>query len=236
MLSFAGVREPVSGQVTGGVVADSVTVKGNWGGMTSGFYVAGGYQRLTGMNVLTNSRIDASAGAYWRVASLPYGDLTAGFTVFGMGYDRNLRYFTLGQGGYFSPQRYLLLGVPIGFRGQHNRVQYDISGTIGSQSFREEASQYFPMTRSLQAVSGLTYAGQNVTSLNFSFDSQVRYRLTPTWQFVGFVSANNARNFTAASIGASIVYTFRPSSLTPAPFEHSVPDWRGRQPFDRRNW
>jgi len=46
-----------------------------------------------------------------------------------------------------------------------------------------------------------------------------------------FVTASNARNYTAASAGIFAKYTFeeRPMSFDNA--LPSVPDWRGQQPF-----
>jgi len=51
---------------------------------------------------------------------------------------RNQRYFTFGQGGYFSPDSYVLLNSPFSWEGHPmNHVAYKINGSIGVQSFYE---------------------------------------------------------------------------------------------------
>ncbi|MFL6465081.1 MAG: cellulose synthase subunit BcsC-related outer membrane protein, partial [Bryobacteraceae bacterium] len=54
MLSYAGVRDPSSNQIWGGVVANSASVLGHWGDDKSGFYAGAGYQSLTGRSVASN--------------------------------------------------------------------------------------------------------------------------------------------------------------------------------------
>jgi hypothetical protein len=39
--------------------------------------------------------------------------LSVGVSGTGMHYDRNVNFFSVGHGGYFSPQRYLLGSVPV---------------------------------------------------------------------------------------------------------------------------
>ena len=64
--------------------------------------------------------MDGDGGAYWTAwKSSEYGNLVAGMNFFGMHYERNLRYFTYGQGGYFSPGAYLLAAVPLTFNGHY---------------------------------------------------------------------------------------------------------------------
>ena len=45
---------------------------------------------------------------YWRVMDLRDSTLTVGFNLSALHYEYNLSGFTLGQGGYFSPQQYFL--------------------------------------------------------------------------------------------------------------------------------
>jgi hypothetical protein len=137
LLSYAGVRDPSTGLVWGGVVATGITGRGNWGTAESGIYSDLGYQYITGTRVANNSRISGTIGSYWRVRSQPEGNLTLGLNFSGMHYDKNLRYFTLGQGGYFSPQSYFLFNVPVHWRGiYHNRFEYSVDGSLGKTDSR----------------------------------------------------------------------------------------------------
>lgn len=103
-LSYAGLRDPgsagagIPGNAWGGVVASGGDVQYSRGSTITGFYVSAGGQSIDGDHVQTNRRIDGSAGAYWRVRSIPdQTNVTVGVNFFGMHYAHNLTYFTYGH-------------------------------------------------------------------------------------------------------------------------------------------
>ena len=232
LLSYAGVQDPVSKSVWGGVIANSASVQGNWGDARSGFYTVLGYQMITGKQVEENKRMDASVGTYWKVLNLPEGALTVGLNLSGMHYDKNLRYFTVGQGGYFSPQRYFLLNVPVHFNGTYRRqFQYSVSGSLGSQHFQEDASPYFPTLPTLQGRNGPYYSALTSTGLNYSLEAKGTYQISPNWYAGGFLSVNNARYYSSTTAGMFVKYSFRPQPMMENSQASSIPDWKGQQPF-----
>ena len=138
MLSYAGEKDPLTGEIWGGVVATGAEGNLSLGSAQTGFYVQGGGSQLTGVNVNNNSRIYGSTGAYWTVYSNQYGVLKMGANMTGLHYAENQRYFTVGQGGYFSPDSYLLLNAPFNWQSRPiNRFVYTIKGSLGVQSFHE---------------------------------------------------------------------------------------------------
>jgi hypothetical protein len=232
MLAFSGAKDPQTGQTWGGVMANTAGLQGRWGDDKSGFYANAAYQVLDGRNVARNTGVNGGFGTWWKVAVLPTGSLTVGMNFSAMHYDRNLRYFTFGQGGYFSPQQYFLFNVPVRWAGTYGRrLQYTIGGSLGLQHFAEDASDYYPTDAALQARLGYRYQALSNTGANFSFDTRVNYQMAPHWILGAFVTASNARNYTAASAGLFVKYTFeeRPMSFQNA--LPSTPDWHGQQPF-----
>lgn len=211
LLSYAGVRDPGTGQLWGGVMANGVSAAGSWGSAASGFYTGIGYQYITGRGVADNRRVDGNVGAYWKVWTQPSGALTIGLNLSGMHYDKNLRYFTLGQGGYFSPQTYFLFNVPITWKGTYRQFQYSVVASLGSQYFEEDSSPYFP----LQTRSRYYYPSQITTSANYSLDMKGAYRLGDNWLLGGFIDLNNTLNYTTQTIGFYLRYQERP--FTPGP-------------------
>ena len=151
-LSYAGLRDPgsvtstYSGNIWGGVVSNAANAQYSRGDESSGYYAGLGGQYITGLNVETNNRIDGVAGAYWKIISVPgSGELTVGANFFGMHYAHNLRFFTYGQGGYFSPSVYFLANVPFTIKGQYgDHIHYLVAGALGLQAFQEDSSLYFP--------------------------------------------------------------------------------------------
>ena len=232
MLSYAGVQDPSSGRVWGGVISNRFSARLNEGDAASGFYGGVGYEVLTGTGVADNKRIDGNVGTYWRVLNTPKGSLTVGASLFAMHYDKNLSYFTLGQGGYFSPQSYFLFSVPVTWEGKFDKkLTYKISGSLGSQHFSEDATPFFPINAALQLNGNPYYAAQAVTGASYSLDARLSYRLTPNWLLSGILNANNTRNYSAQTIGVNVRYLFR----QPQAAEVSMPpmsDWRGWDPAE----
>jgi hypothetical protein len=229
VLSYSGVRDPDSGLTFGGVMATGGSIKGNWGSGTSGIYVSGGYQKLQGQQVADNSRIDGNVGTYWRVLERPTGSLTVGMNLTGMHYDKNLRFFTLGQGGYFSPQSYFLFNTPIRWVGKWQRIEYLVAGSLGSQYFEEDSTPYFPLASPGQA--NPYYTGQAKTSANYSLELRAGYRLAPNWYLGGFVTANNTQNYTSQAVGFNVRYLIMQAPSVSSDFQMTpVPDWRGVSP------
>jgi cellulose synthase operon protein C len=228
-LSFAGERDSTTNQVWGGVIANSASVMGNWGDDKSGFYTSVGYQAIRGKAVAPNSRVDANMGGYFKILTTQNGSLTAGLNFSGMHYDKNLRYFTLGQGGYFSPQQYFLANIPLRWTGSWNRVlQYSIAGSLGVQHFAEDASPFFP----LQDRSGArgSYQAMARTGGNYNLDFRLGYRLTPQWIAGAFANVGNSRDYRNAGAGIFLRYLFQPRPLLSEISADSIPDWKGAQP------
>lgn len=231
MLSYSGARDPKSGQIWGGVMSNSATIQGHWGDANSGIYASGGYQVVNGRNVVSNTGFNGNFGTWWKIATLPEGSLTVGMNFSAMHYEKNLRYFTYGQGGYFSPQQYFLFNVPIRWAGTHDRMQYAIGGSIGLQHFSEDESDFYPENAFLQSSQNSRYPALTSTGANFSFDGRLAYQLAPHWLLGAFATASNARNYTATSAGLFVKYTFEERPMSFVNEGTSIPNWRGQDPL-----
>lgn len=221
-LSYAGLRDQGSksptyvGNTWGGVVTTGGELQLAFGGSQSGWYIQGGGQYISGRHVEDNTRLDGDAGAYWSVLHHPdYGNLTIGMNFFGMHYDHNLRYFTYGQGGYFSPDSYMLGGVPVTFNGHHGaRFHYRAIGSFGLQAFNESASPYFPLDPTIQFSRGNPYYGENTSvSANYSFEGEGAYAIAEHWYIGGYMSFNNTRDYASSKGGFYVRYLFRPQPM-----------------------
>jgi cellulose synthase operon protein C len=228
LLSYAGAMDPGSGAVWGGVVSNSVALHLKHDASASGQYFIGSAGLLRGQNVADNWNVQGILGAYWRVVSVGQGGLSVGLNAVGMHYDRNLNFFSLGHGGYFSPQRYLLGSIPISWFGRHRRVEYEISGSGGVQDIQEHASPYYP---TLLSSTPSYYLGSEREGLNYSAAARVDYRIGGHFSLGMFASANNARDYDSRSIGVSLKLLTNRLPATTGFRLKAVPDWRGRQPY-----
>ena len=223
-LSFAGLRDEGSvtptyvGNTWGGVIANSGEVQIHSGDALSGWYLQGGGQYLTGLHVANNQRIDGDGGTYWTVWHNPeYGSLVAGMNFFGMHYERNLRYFTYGQGGYFSPGAYMLAAVPLTFNGHYGpKFHYRVVGSLGMQAFQEDSAPYFPLDPAYQAAHGNPmYPGRTSVGGNYNLETEGSYSIADHWYVGVYTDFNNSRDYASDKVGFFVRFLSRSQPTNP---------------------
>lgn len=231
LLSYAGTVDDRSGTVWGGVTATGGRAELGLEQGPFGVYGYGSYHFVGGKNVLDNNRYEGGAGAYYKVVNEPNMELTAGVSATALSYDKNLRYFTLGHGGYFSPQRYFSLNVPVEWTGRSGQLAYKFDGSVGIQAFRENSAAYFPTNAALQsswesaaaaanATAGgpagvswkTSYPGQSKTGLGFRLGGAAEYRLAPKWVVGGRLALDNASDYFQAAGLLYVRYNFEASN------------------------
>ena len=83
-----------------------------------------------------------------------------------MDFDRNLSNYTLGQGGYFSPQNYMAVTLPVSLTRKVDKWDLALNGSVGYQSWRQDQSNYFPGHGTLQSeLNTLASSNDNVDSV-----------------------------------------------------------------------
>lgn len=227
LLSYAGTVDDVTGRTWGGVTATGGRVEVGVEQGRFGMFGYGGLHVLTGKNVVSNNRFEVGGGAYYKVVQDTDMEFTAGVSVTALGYKRNLRYFTLGHGGYFSPQRYFSLALPLELTGRYGKMAYKLDGSIGIQNFRENSAAYFPgdatqqanwesvaTANSVAAPTGVTYRSfypsQSKSGLGFRLGAEAEYQFAPQWMVGGKVAIDNASSYTQTSGLVYVKYSFDP--------------------------
>lgn len=237
LLSYAGARDPNTGVRWGGVVSNTGTVRfdsapsNNLHYKIIGEYASASYSYIQGQNVPDNWSASGNAGLYWNMVQ----GLTLGAGVTGIHYDKNLNYFSFGQGGYFSPQKYYLAAIPITWYGRHPRFEYQIKFSGGIQYLEQDQSPFYPISPPATAiVTPGFYASSTTTAANYNADLRLGYRVTPHVYFETFATANNAQNFYTQSAGFSLKFMIDPIPTSTDLPVNSIPDWTGKQPFSVR--
>ena len=160
LLSYAGVTDPVSRTVWGGVVRSGGEVIGSYDDGSLGIFAKFAYGYYTGWNVAPNQSYELTSGAYYRAVKDENSELRIGISGTYLSFNQNLNYYSLGQGGYYSPQQFYSLTFPVDWNETSGRFKYNAGGAIGLQSQQQDASPYFPNNYFLQS------AAYNSTSLN----------------------------------------------------------------------
>lgn len=230
LLSYAGTRDSGAKLEWGGVTSNGALAKIGWDDGTSGLYANAAYQYYDGHGVPSNNSEKVGGGIYTRLFASANQALTVGLNTTAMHYDRNLSYFTYGQGGYFSPQFYAILNLPVEWAGRLGAFSYDLKGSIGMQHYRENASDYFPTDAARQAIAAqnsadstafdanAVYPALSKTGLVYSLKIAGEYQVTPHMAFGATASLGNAYEYREWIAAIYLRYSFtKQTGLVPYP-------------------
>ncbi|WP_345814892.1 cellulose synthase subunit BcsC-related outer membrane protein [Paraburkholderia sp. PREW-6R] len=221
LLSYAGARDAASGLEWGGVTSNGGLGSLAWDDGTNGLYVNAAYQHYMGTNVQSNDAFKGGGGVYTRLLKDADQTLTVGVNTTWMHYTDNLSYFTYGQGGYFSPQQYVILNLPVEWSGRNGAFTYDVKASIGVQHYRQDSSNYFPRDPGLQSAaafqassvgngvdSNAVYPGQSKTGVSYSISAVGEYQLAPQLAFGATASLGNAYEYREWLAAVYLRYSF----------------------------
>jgi len=220
--SFAGTTDKRSGQSWGGVTANGGRGQLSYDDSEVGAYGYASWHQLLGNHVESNSRSELGSGIYWYLQNATDSKLTVGLSMTGISYANNQDYFTYGHGGYFSPQTFFALGVPVTWAQRTGRLTYQVKGSVGVQHFEQDSVDYFPTDKALQAASGLRYAGQNKTGIGYSVAAAAEYKVASNFLLGANLGLDNAHDYQQFSGALSLRYLFEdisgPMSLPVSPY------------------
>jgi Tfp pilus assembly protein PilF len=213
LLAWGGLTDPGTRREWGGVVRTGARAQLELALGETNFYLAGGYYQIEGSGVADNSRVEFGAGFQTPVWRGTTDELLAGVDLVYFAYDQNLRFFTLGHGGYFSPQSFMALNVPVDYRGRSGNFAYRLGGTIGFATFTEDRTPVFPDSAALQSqlaalATGSTqvsafYPGQTKTGITGGLRGDIEYMITPQLRIGAALRFDQAADW---SEGRGLVY------------------------------
>nr|WP_246279037.1 cellulose synthase subunit BcsC-related outer membrane protein [Paraburkholderia ultramafica] len=227
-LSYAGMHDPVTGTVWGGVRRDGIDLHSSLDVGRTSLFADLGAGMLTGRNVASNQEITLRTGftvpVYQRINTL----VSTGLVGNAWHYTNNQRFYSFGQGGYYSPQRYLSLGVPIEWAGRHDALNWDLTATVGVSNSYEKNSPYYPngLPAGLGAAPGLdalVNTGSSTRGVAFSYGLAgiVQYRFNPYLLAGAQLSIDRSHDYAPSSALVYLRYTFdarkQDNSLSPRP-------------------
>jgi hypothetical protein len=193
ILSWSGARDPTTNRIWGGVVSEGG--RGDLGinvGLLS-LYGYAGYDRLVGVDVAENRRFSAGAGLQATLFDGAAGALRAGPTGALLAFDRNLRFFTFGQGGYFSPQKFLHGGFTVTWR-RDGALHFELAAEPGYDAYSEDASPAFPLAGPGDPT-GPPYPARTNSGPSFNGHLQLGWAVTNSFEAAVNVAVQQAPEF-----------------------------------------
>nr|WP_245841387.1 cellulose synthase subunit BcsC-related outer membrane protein [Paraburkholderia ribeironis] len=227
-LSYAGMHDPVTGTVWGGVRRDGIDLHGSVDVGWTSLFAQLGAGMLTGRNVASNQEITLRTGVTVPVYQRVDTRVSTGLVGNVWHYTNNQRFYSFGQGGYYSPQRYLSLGVPIEWAGRRDALNWDVTATLGVSNSYERSAPYYPngLPAALAGAPGLdalVNTGSSTRGVAFSYGLAgiVQYRFNPYLLAGAQVSIDRSHDYAPSSALVYMRYTFdarkQDSSLSPRP-------------------
>ena len=214
LLSYAGMKDARTGEKFGGVTRNRLYAQLD-GSVGNIYYYAGaGGGFLLGEQVKSNTEIEAGAGFSVPVWTTATQEVRVGTSLVWLSYAKNLDNFTLGSGGYFSPQQYFAALFPVTYKQQVTPdLSYLLGGTIGVQTFRAKSVDVFREDPALQAqlVSFASanpgvptqFGGYNETGVAGGARAEVDYRVNDNLHVGARAGFDRSGNFTE---GTGLVY------------------------------
>lgn len=179
LLSFAGARDRPTGVRWGGVTANGATLGLSWDqGGDNGVWASLGHHWLYGENVADNQRTRAMAGFYHRVVEKADERVRVGVTLMHWRHDKDLSGYSLGQGGYYSPQRYSSVGVPVSYAWRNYDWSLLLEGSVSWSQAHSGSSRLYPDAHINRKVLAQYGVDSNLDAMTEASDSSgLGYRL-----------------------------------------------------------
>jgi tetratricopeptide (TPR) repeat protein len=222
LLAYAGAYDPGSGTTWGGVTRTRVHGQLEFSPGLANFYAGGGYDWLQGQNVMSNTELELGAGGSYPVYKTPSDQVSVGLDLIYFGYSKNEDHFTLGYGGYFSPQTYVAAVLPVNWSATRGDLSFNLGASVGLQSFNADSGLVFPSNPDLQAALGglssyyasqninvqTSYPSQNVAGFVGGLSASFEYHLSPMLAVGGAASYQKSADWNDAAVTAFARYTF----------------------------
>jgi len=194
-LSFAGTKDPYSGNTWGGVVTTGGTFGLNLDrGETFGFWSTLGLHNLTGRNVQTNRHLQFMAGEQWRVVNDANRRLVVSLTGMYWDFSENAGEYTFGHGGYYSPHNYRSLSLPITYTARSPRFSYMVRAAVSGSRSQTREAPFYPTDSVMQTLAGASafYTASSGGGRGYSLQLAFEYQSTPRLFAGGFLGMDRS--------------------------------------------
>ncbi|MCR5536339.1 MAG: BCSC C-terminal domain-containing protein [Succinivibrio sp.] len=200
VLSYYGLKDNYSGRFWGAVTKNGGSIQLAYDNGYFGVYGGPAYYYYTGENVDDNHMFGFNTGAYARVINQQTQKLTVGLDINYMNFQKNQNRFSMGYGGYFSPQDYYSIAIPVNYSKQWENLNLEASASIGYQSFSAKGGEYFPKDKLWQEtleelynyglVSATRYDNNDKSGISGSVNVKLDYDVNDAFKVGGSFNYN----------------------------------------------
>lgn len=204
LLAFAGQKDTNTGTTWGGVRATGGGVSISYDkGEANGVWSSLNAETLTGKNVEDNWRVRWMTGYYYKLINKNNERLTVGVSNMLWHYDKDLSGYTLGQGGYYSPQEYVSFALPVTWRKRTENWSWELGGSVSWSHSKTKDELRYPIQSLIPTDEpgrytdrGAMETGSSSSGTGYTARAIIERRVTSNW-FVGMgVDIQEAKDYT----------------------------------------
>ena len=206
LLAFGGQQDNAHddhpGTTWGGVRANGATASMSYDrGEANGVWASLGADQLTGKNVADNWRVRWMAGYYYKLINENNRRVTVGLSNMIWHYDKDLSHYTLGQGGYYSPQEYLSFAVPVTWRQRTENWSWEVGGSVSWSHSRSASQPSYPLMGLIPAAykadaRDAIESGGSSRGVGYTAQALIERRITSNWSVGLGVNIQQAKDYT----------------------------------------
>lgn len=232
VLSTTGAIDPLTGESWGGARRNGVSaVYYEAFNPTLDFVGIARANLITGKNIPDNTEFNLQGIVGKTVYQRPGHEVEIGASLFLWSFDKNLRFYTFGQGGYYSPQAFGSLSFPITWTGSMNGWSWQAQARVGASESREDDTALYPLNPELAAAAAAQGnptlqtggpGGGTSTGLRLALEKQVLSNLVVG----GYFEIDRSEGYNPDRLQLYVKYSFGDF------FELSVPP-EGIAPYSR---
>lgn len=153
VLSTTGAIDPLTGQRWGGARRNGVSaVYYQAFSPTLDFVGIARANLITGKNIPDNTEVNLQGIVGKTVYQRPGHEVEVGASLFLWSFQKNLRFYTFGQAGYYSPQAFGSLSFPVTWTGNAAGWSWQVQARIGASESREDDAVLYPLNPELAAA------------------------------------------------------------------------------------
>ncbi|MGB5856594.1 MAG: cellulose synthase complex outer membrane protein BcsC [Oceanisphaera sp.] len=212
LLSFAGTNDPNSQQVWGGVRVTQLALSGSYDqGEAHGVWGNADLGLLTGKNVEDNQRYRLMGGYYYKLVNEDHKRVSIGTNSMWWQYQKDLSGYTLGQGGYYSPQQYFSLSLPVSYRQRTDDWSWELSGSYSWSRAVTDGQRPYPLVGLLPTNNNYNNdeaAGGSSNGFGYTFKALIERRLGSHWVVGAALDIQQAKDYTPSHGLMYVRYSF----------------------------
>ncbi|OAZ46294.1 cellulose biosynthesis protein BcsC [Enterobacter cloacae] len=204
VLAFGGQKDPNTDTTWGGVRATGGGVSVSYDkGEANGIWSSLSADNLSGKHVEDNWRVRWMTGYYYKLINQNNERLTVGVSNMLWHYDKDLSGYSLGQGGYYSPQEYVSFALPVNWRKRTENWSWELGGSVSWSHSKTKDVMRYPLQGLIPdnepgryTDKGVMETGSSSSGTGYTARAIVERRVTSNW-FVGLgVDIQEAKDYT----------------------------------------